>query len=350
MKKLISMFLATTMILMLSACGQSSASASSSIPTNSEAAGESSAPIEITWCVHTSTGLVEPTMQRFIQNLKDIVGEDRVIETHYSAGTMGSEAELAQAVMMGDLTMTTPSVNQSLPNSGHPDWSAIPGIVTNMDEAYKYILDIDAPLYNHMNEQLQSAGALILGQGMDNGFRCIATSNPCETVEDLKHLKTRVANAWGAIALYDGVGLQSTIIDSSEVMAALQQGTIDAVENGIVNLVNQGYADLLDKVLLINFNYTWRNLICNKDWFNELSNADQEAVMAAATEATEWANANMADQYEAALNDARWTVVELSNEQYTAFKDSATKALEKAYEKCDPADVDFVKEVTGLGA
>lgn len=345
------MFLATAMIFTLSACGgQASTSASSSAPTGPAAGGESTAPIEITWSVHTSTGALEATMQRFIQNLKDAVGEDRVVETHYAAGTMGSEAELAQAVMMGDLTMTMPSVNQSLPNAGYPDWSAIPGIVTNMDDAHKYILDIDSPLYSHLNEQLESAGALILGQGMDNGFRCIATSKPCETAKDLQHLKTRVANAWGAIALYDGVGLQSTIIDSSEVMSALQQGTIDAVENGLVNLVNQGYADLLDQVLLINFNYNWRNLICNKDWFNALSEADQKAVMAAATEATEWANKDMADQYNSALNDPRWKVVNLSDEQYTAFKASAAKALEKAYEQCNPKDVDLVKEVTGLGA
>ena len=359
MKKFLAAILALCMIFALAACGSSSAPAESApassgseaapAASDNEASASAGAPIEISWCCHTATGWHEKTMQRFIQNLKDAVGEDRVVETYYTAGTMGSETELSQAVILDDLTMSIPADSFNLPNIGVPDWTSIPGIVTSREEAFNILLNEDAPLNQYIEKQFEEGGIIRLG-GLDNGFRCIATSKPCETLADLQGLKTRVANSWGMVALYNGVGLQSTIIDSSEVISALQQGTIDAVENGLVNLVNQGYADLLDKCLAVNFVYSTRSMICNKAWFDALAPADQEAVRAAAREATDWCNEQFGNDYQAALDDPRWTVVELSDEQYEAFKASAAEALKLAYDNCNAADVDYIKEVTGLGA
>jgi TRAP-type C4-dicarboxylate transport system substrate-binding protein len=123
-------------------------------------------------------------------------------------------------------------------------------------------------------------------------------------------------------------------------MTALQQGTVDAVENSFFNLATRGFIDMCPYVLAINFIYSSRSIICNAEWFDALSAEDQELVRQCAQEAADWANEQTLAEYEQYVNDERWTVYELSDEQYEVFQASAEKLWEGARNDCDPAILD----------
>ena len=210
-----------------------------------------------------------------------------------------------------------------------------------MEEAQKYILSPDGFMGQMMNEEFYFDGAGVVRlAGMDNGFRVIASKKPVETLKDIQGLKTRVANVPLMKGLYDGAGVQSTIVDSSEVMTALQQGTVDAVENSFFNLATRGFIDMCPYVLAINYIYSSRSIICNAEWFDALSAEDQELVRQCAQEAADWANEQTLAEYEQYVNDERWTVYELSDEQKEVFQASADKLWEGARKDCDPAILD----------
>lgn len=350
MKKIVALLLAACMVFALCACGGSSAPAAAPAApaANDTAAAPAAAaePIEFSYCVHTANGLHEQTMQHFVDKLTELVGAENVKVTSYTPGTMGKETELSQAVIFGDLTMSIPSDSLNTANMGLDDWTALPGLITSREQAFELMLNADAPLSQLLDQEYAENGVIRLG-GIDNGFRCIATNEDMTTVEGMQAVKTRVANVWTMVDLYNNAGVQATIIDSSEVISSLQQGTIAAVENGLVNLSEQGYADLLDQVLAVNFIYATRSFICNADWFNSLSESNQAAVREAARYAVDWTNEEFGNKYEELLTDPRWTVHDLTDEQYEVFAAAADKVLEKAYETYDTAILDQVVAACG---
>lgn len=342
MKKLITLLLCLAMTLAIAACGNAAPAADTTGnaggSTKEEPAVSSGEKIQYSYCVHTASGFMDEAMELFAERLSEL-SDGRFVATSYTPGTMGNEAELVDAVLMGDMTFSTPADTLTFQATGLYDWGSLPGLVTSAEEANKYLLSQNGHMSQMINEQFAEKGIVRLA-GLDNGFRCIASTKPVETLKDIQGLKTRVANVPLMMGLYSGAGIQSTVIDSSETMTALQQGTVDAVENSFVNLANQGYIDLCDKVLAINFIYSSRSIVCNADWFNALSAEDQELVRQAAQEAADYANGEFSKQYEELLNDSRWTVYDLSDEQYAAFQASADKLWDSARADCDPAILD----------
>jgi len=345
MKKLTALLLCVVMVLALTACGSSApapsndAKPASDTNTGTDAAAPASGETyTYSYCVHTASGFMDEAMDLFAQRLNEL-SDGRFVGTSYTPGTMGTEAELVDAVLMGDMTFSTPADTLTFQANGLYDWGSLPGLVTSPEEAEKYLLSPDGHMGQLMSQQFAEKGVIRLA-GLDNGFRMIASTKPVETLKDIQGLKTRVANVPLMMGLYSGAGIQSTVIDSSETMTALQQGTVDAVENSFVNLANQGYIDLCDKVLAINFIYSSRSIICNGDWFNALSADDQALVRQAAQEAADWANEQFAAQYQELLSDSRWTIYELDDEQYAAFQASADKLWESARADCDGSILD----------
>lgn len=332
MKKIAALLLSLAMVFTLAACGGNDTAAE--VPASDASGGEASAQsIAYNYCVHTATGYNDEAMALFDSTLSELSG-GRFVGTTYTAGTMGTEAELVDAVLMGDMTLSTPADTLVLQAIGIDDWVSLPGLVTSNEEAQKYLLDPEGFMSKLLDEQYAEKGLIRLA-GMDNGFRRIATTKPVDTVADLQGLKTRVASVWAMMELYNGAGIQSTVVDSSETMTALEQGTVDAVENSFVNLANQGYIDRCDRVLAVDFIYSSRSIICNADWFNSLSAEDQALVREAAQAAADYANEAFAAEEQALVDDPRWTVYELTDEQRQLFTESSDKLWEAARESYD---------------
>lgn len=319
MKKLISLLLAFVLVAAL-------------------AASPAYAANQYSYCVHDASGYNDEAMDMFAQLLNER-SEGRFVATSYTPGTMGNESELIDSVLMGDMTFSTPADTLTFQAVGLYDWGSLPGLVTSLEEAEKYLLSQDGHMSKIMNEQFYENGIVRLA-GLDNGFRVIASKKPVETLKDIQGLKTRVANVPLMMGLYSGAGIQSTIVDSSETMTALQQGTVDAVENSFFNLATRGFIDMCPYVLAINFIYSSRSIVCNADWFDSLSAEDQELVRQCAQEAADWANEQTLAEYQQYVDDPRWTVYELNDEQYAVFQASAEKLLEGARNDCDPAILD----------
>lgn len=330
MKKTIAILITISMIFALAGCGGSAPS--SSTPSSVETGTEET--INYSYCVHTATGVADEAMDLFAQTLSEL-SDGRFVATSYAPGTMGKEAELVDAVLIGDLTFSTPADTLIFQALGLDDWQSLPGLVTNYDEVNEYILNEDGYMSQIMNKQFSENGIVRLG-GQDNGFRMIASEGPLNTPDALRGLKMRTASVWAMVTFYEGAGAIPTAVDSSEVLTALEQGTVDAVENSLFNLANQGFIDKLDNVLAVNYIYSARSILCNGEWFNALSIEDQELVRQAAKVACDFANIENSKQYDELVNDSRWTVSEPTQEQIEVFDDSAKKMWDEVSNTYDP--------------
>lgn len=334
MKRMIALIITIAMIASLVGCGgstttnttASTTSAASGTAATTKPAGTTAAAgpkVQFTYCVHNANGPLDEAMDLFAQKLSELSG-GRFVGKSYTAGTMGSEGEMVDSVYLGDLTLSTPADTLVLQAFKLDDWESLPGLLTSMDDVKKHLLSKDGYMSQLLDKQFAGSGLVRLG-GIDNGFRMVASEGQLVTMADLKGLKARTASVPVMVALYEGVGMIPTIIDSSEVVTALEQGTVDAVENSLANLANAGFIDMLDSVLAVNFLYSARSIICNKDWYDALSAADQELVNQAAKTAADFANTELEKDMQKYMTDSRWKVYELSAEQKAAFQASADK-------------------------
>ena len=159
---------------------------------------------DYSYCVHDASTYCDEAMEMFAKLLNER-SDGRFNATSYTPGTMGNETELLESVLMGDMTFSTPADTLIFQSLNLYDWASLPGLVTSVEEAQKYILSPDGFMGQMMNEEFYFDGAGVVRlAGMDNGFRVIASKKPVETLKDIQGLKTRVANVPLMKGLYDG--------------------------------------------------------------------------------------------------------------------------------------------------
>lgn len=314
MKRIVALCLSLAMALSLGACSSNNPSPNASAPgSNGSSQASPAETIEFSYCYQNTNGFYYTALDLFAETLEEI-SDGRFVGTRYTPGTMGNESELCDAVAIGDITFTLPSDTVMLLALGLPDWESIPGLVSSREEAQAEVLSADGWFAQLLAKTLAENGVVRLA-GFDKGFRMIAHQGALDTPESLRGLKLRTGSAWATVTMYGGLGCLPTVVDSSEVLTAYQQGTVNAIDNTMTALASQGFIDLCDSVLAINRIYSCASLMCNGDWYNSLSADDQALVEQAAQVAYEYGLEEAQKEYDKYVNDPRWTIYELSAEQ-----------------------------------
>jgi tripartite ATP-independent transporter DctP family solute receptor len=115
------------------------------------------------------------------------------------------------------------------------------------------------------------------------GFRHItASKRQIRSADDLKGLKIRTMENQVHLAAFRALGAQPTPMAWTEVMTALQQGTIDGQENPISVLVSSKLWETQKHVTLSRHVFTPIAFVMSPSLFDKLSPADQENMRRAA--------------------------------------------------------------------
>ena len=287
---------------------------------------------EVTYSTKSAGSVQDKAMDLFAEKLEEFSG-GRIVGKKYIAGTIGSEEEMAEAVAMGDLgaTFAADSMIGNCAN-GVLGFLAMPGLVTSYDEVEEYIFNDDGWLSQIISQIMEERiGVKRLAAG-DNDFRVLGVNKEIKTAEDAKGVKVRCGNAWSNLEFYERSGFMPVVIAGSETMSALEQGTVDGAENGLINLRDGGYATALKYILPVNYMYSPASIIVNLDWFDSLSAEDQAIVTEAAKIAARYEideNIKASDDLMAEMTgNGTWIELEMTDSLVAAF-DAATESMWK---------------------
>lgn len=234
----------------------------------------------------------------------------RLIIKHFPDNMLGDDRVVTESTMLGDIDMvqTLPAVLASMV----PDlyvWDA-PFLFESADDAWKCM---DGELGQLINSQVEAKGLKYLA-ALENGFRHY-TNNKVEVrlPADVKGQKLRVIESEIQIAQWRNWGANPTPMAFTEVLSALQQGTIDAQENPLSIIDSNKLYEVQKYVSLTGHQFSPHNLYINKaryDSFDpEIKAAFDKAVIA--------------------YRDAqRARAVELNALSVKKFEDAGTKVIE----------------------
>jgi TRAP-type C4-dicarboxylate transport system substrate-binding protein len=273
----------------------------------------------------------------------------RIKGTKITSGVLGSEREVAEAIQLNTVDVAHISDMGIDVVVGKMGWAWLPFLVTNEADADKY--------YNNgwigdgLTKQMSDSGIIRLA-GTENGFRVVGNAQrPIKAVKDLQGMKIRVPEIPELLRFYEMNGSLPVAIAPSEVLTALEQKTIDGVDNSVYNHKALGVLDSFKYITETNHMYSSGSIVASKIFWDKISAADQALFYEAAKEASEIFRKGWREQTKSLLEDgiAKGTFVvdRLTPELESSLKINAVKLWNEFSSKYAPEYMDKIKKEFG---
>lgn len=225
------------------------------------------------------------------------------INSHYGAGTTAfketferltnnrfsvlyqrndNERETIEAVQIGTIECTITStgpVGNFVPETRNLD---VPFLFRDTAHARGVL---DSPIGQELLQRFPARGILAVAW-LENGFRHMTNSRrEVNTPADVRGLKVRTMENPVHMRAFQTLGALPTPMAFSELVPALQQGTVDGQENPIPVILNNNLNQVQRYLTLTGHVYSPALLLCNPAFVNRLNAQDRAALVQAGRDA-----------------------------------------------------------------
>ena len=294
--------------------------------TTAAAGNAGSADAEITLQVAFENSISEPVGQGWVKAqeiIREKSGGTMAIEV-YPDSQLGDKSSLIDSMLLGE-NVCTLADGAFYADYGVPDFGIVfgPFLFDSWDQCWTLI---ESDWYKEQCAKLEEKGLKLIASNWIYGERHTLTNVPVNTVDDLKGLKIRVPSNEIQSKGFDVLGATSTGMALGDVYQALQTKTIDGAENPLATLYGRKLHEVAQYLILDGHVKNFTTWVVSADWFNSLTEEQQNWLIETATEAGEYNNevqqAAEAD-YLQKMKDEGVTVVEPSEEVLAGFKEKA---------------------------
>lgn len=321
----------------LTGCGSNAASsnaASGSAAASSQAAASNGQAITFSVTADV-TGDRAPYVDRFAELVKEKTN-GRYEANVIAAGSLGTGADMAQMLQMGtlDVLMSDDMTMDGVLN-GALGFAWLPGLVANYDEADEY--------YNNgwiadKLAEIMAQNDLIRISSFCNGFRQVGNIvRPVTEMSDLAGLKIRTPSVESVVSFYEKCGALPVMISGSEVLNALQTGTVDGLDNAVFNYTNQGITDVITHITEINYCYSGGCFIAGSPFWDKLSDDDkaifEDCAQTASDEFTKFFRDKTQKMMDDGVASGQWTVDQPSDNMKAAMQKIYKQIWDESYDK-----------------
>lgn len=284
-----------------------------------------------------------PLIENFIKELETTSGGALTIDL-YTDGTLGEERDLLEGCQMGSVDMCG--------TANGPLTGFVPGAnVFNLPYLFENFDHVDAVLTSDIPEALdkeyEAAGLKRIGYSV-NDFRAVMNDKkPINSLSDCKGVKIRCLENECMVDTYTALGFEVTTMPMSEVVTAVQNGTIDGADFNPYNVLFYNYYEQCKYLTLSNTFAGIFPITMSLDVWNSLSEEEQgwieEAMKKAYDIQSETRQKFMVDDVLAELEDADLKIVELKDkEEWKA----ATKSVFDKY--AASLDADLIEDIQNI--
>ncbi|CAM3870367.1 TRAP transporter substrate-binding protein DctP [Vreelandella rituensis] len=232
-----------------------------------------------------SNNEVYPALVHF-KNLVEMRTNGEVEVRIFGNSQLGSEVETASEVQAGRSLQST-IITTGAMSSFYDDYQLMtaPFLFDNWRQAWAFF---DSEWFaDFMSDTIEEAGMRYLGTFDDGGGFVAFTNNErlIETVEDLEGLNIRTEENPGHVAIMKALGASATPLPWGEVITALETGLADGQFNAPVLNTTFNFDEVTDYTTLTGHVYNSAAWLVSEDWFQGLTEEQQEAILVSAREA-----------------------------------------------------------------
>ncbi|SFD40947.1 tripartite ATP-independent transporter solute receptor, DctP family [Lentibacillus persicus] len=292
----------------------------------------------------------ETTQHEAFLEFKDLVEErsDGRIEVEiYPDGQLGGEREMIESTQAGNIQMSSPSVGVLANFSSALEVFDFPFIFKDTETAHEVL---DGEFGQELLTGLEENGFVGLSYG-ELGWRHLSNNQgEVVTPEDAEGVKLRTMEVPMHIAYWESVGLNPTPLAFTEVFNGLQQGVVDGVENTLGLIYTGKFHEVSKYITMTEHIYDPEVYIMNQDFFNGLSEEDQEIIQSSIDDTVTHLrelNSERKDELITMLEDEGAEFRELSEEEKQVWVDSAIPFYEEYADEVDKEKLIKLLEAAG---
>ena len=243
----------------------------------------------------------------------------------FPSSQLGSKDNIIDQAMAGDCVITLAN-GAFFQDRGVKDFGVV--FAPYLFESWEQIDKLAASdWFAQKKAELSDLGLTIL-TGWHYGARDTMTTKKVVTAADIKGMKIRVPNNSLQVKGMAATGAVPTPMSLGEVYTALQQGTIDGLENPLTVLYNGAYQEVCKYLILDHHILDYTCWVCGTDFFNTLTPEQQQILVEAGNEAGVYNNQMLEETTNKALEDLKAAGVEVVEFD----RDSFVAACESFYE------------------
>lgn len=242
----------------------------------------------------------------------------------YPSSQLGSKNDLIDQMMAGQPVITLAD-GAFYADRGVKDFGILfgPYLFDSWDECWKLT---KSDWYAKESKHLEDKGLKLITSNWIYGDRHILTKTPVNKVENLKGLKIRVPNNTIQVKGFEVLGATPTPMSLGDVYTALQQGTIDGLENPLPVLYNGKFQEVAKYLILDGHVKNFTTWVCGTQFFNSLTKEQQDILVATGDEAGLYNNQlqkKAEEEILAKFEQEGVTIVRPSSEVMEGFKEKA---------------------------
>ena len=324
-KRVLSLLLASVMVVGLTACGGSKAD------TPAQGGGDVASDPKVTLVyaeVNPLDTIVGQTASEFKRLVEEKSGGSIIIDIKDS-GVLGSENDVLDAIVAGDDSIDMSRISAFALTSYGAKKSmllSIPYTFSGRDHWWAFAnSDLATEFLNEPQEIGLPLRGIFYGE---EGFRHFFARKPVNSIDDLKGMKIRVSNDPVMNGMVEGLGASPTVVSFGELYSALNTGVCDAAEQPIANYKSNAFPEVANNLILDGHTLGAIQCVITDTAWNKLTAAQQAVLMEAGKEVQKF-NQNLSqgeeDKVLQQLKDEGCNVVEVTD--IKPWQDACAKVI-----------------------
>lgn len=251
--------------------------------------------------------------QEVSDKAKEITGGKLNVDYH-GTGELGGDTDLLRQAQSNDIQMV---VCQPAPMvSFVPELAVfdLPMAFATYDgDQIEAVLNGDNEFSRNMQSSFEAAGLHSLGWLQNGTYRETTANKNLASLDDFKGFQIRTMENSNHMAFWSAIGAEPTPMAWSEVYFALQNGTVDGQENSTDACTGSSLQEVQKYLAMTNHILYTNSIAINKDCWDGLNPAYQEALTQAISEATA---------------DMRPQLSDINDENIDKMKDAGVQVIE----------------------
>ena len=225
--------------------------------------------------------------EEIAKNATEITGGKLTVDYHPN-GELGGDVDLLRQEQSNDIQMviTQPATMVSfIPDIAVFD---LPMAFATYDaDQIETVLNGDNEFTQGLQSSFEESGFYDLGWLQDGTYRETTSNKDLSTINDFKGFQVRTMENPNHMAFWSALGAEPTPLAFAEVYFALQNGTVDGQENAIDTCVGSSFQEVQKYLAMTNHILYANNISINKECWDGLDPAYQDALNEAIAKATE---------------------------------------------------------------
>jgi tripartite ATP-independent transporter DctP family solute receptor len=241
-------------------------------------------------------------------------------------GAMGGERDVFEGMSSGGLEMG--GMGSGDVSIFFPKYMVfeVPYVMRDADHFWKFW---NGPVGKEINDMvLKERGVMVAGI-VYRGARYLTANRPIKTPDQVKGLKLRLPEVRAWVKIWESLGALPVVVAFPEVYMALKTGVAEAQENPPESIWSYKFYEAQKYLIATRHVFSACKYEMSKKWFDTLKPADQQLILAAWKDATDYANSLAVAADTKMIQDLQGKGMTLIEPDLEAFRKAVQPALQE---------------------